>query len=145
LKYLGPDERSQALLLLRALDNVNPLEVKPWRKSTPGIYIREFTSHKSFLNFLKSKEFNNQVLVIFDINSAALKSLNQIKKFESFENLEDYFFIIPSYSIATEDSDFFKMLSDLKDIKLLTLSRINRLENLFLYINFQIDQSKKLN
>ena len=145
LKYLGPDERSQALLLLRAIENVNPLEGGFWTKSTPGIYIRVFSSHDNFINFLKSKELNNLILVSFNHNPEISESFNQLKKFDSFENLEDSFFIIPSYNITMEDLDFVKIFNDLKDIKFLTLSRINRLEDIFLYINFQMDLSKNSN
>jgi len=145
LKFLGPDERSQALLLLRAIENVNQLEGGLWRKSTPGIYIRVFSGHDSFINFLKSRELNNLILVLFNYDPEISESFNQLKKFDSFENLEDSFIIIPSYNITTEDLDFVKIFNDLKDIKFLTLSRINRLEDVFLYINFQIDLSKNSN
>ena len=145
LKFLGPDERSQALLLLRAIENVNPLEGGLWRKSTPGIYIRVFSSHDTFINFLRSKELNNLILVLFNHDSEISESFNKLKIFDTFDNLEDPFFIIPSYNITTEDLDFVKIFNDLKDIKFLTLSRINRLEDIFLYINFQMDLSKNSN
>ena len=44
LRYLGPDERSQALLLEKALVKGNEeknILNKDWKKSTPGIYVRK--------------------------------------------------------------------------------------------------------
>lgn len=57
LRYLGPDERSQALLLLKAVDAARALPrptpsgrgTPGWRQSTPGIYV----SRKSLSDLLQ--------------------------------------------------------------------------------------------
>ena len=143
LRYLGPDERSQTMLILKALDKINLSENENWRKSTPGINMRRFISNNSIFNYLESfKSFNPLFMTNF-INSQEDYSSFTIKKFELLDNLYDYFFIIPFYNIAIEDPAVFESFRDLKGIKFLTLSEINRIENVFLYINFRLDLARR--
>ena len=55
LKYLGPDERNQAILLKKAFDKLiagNGLNNNDWIDSTPGIQIRKLTESSSLPSFL---------------------------------------------------------------------------------------------
>ena len=56
LKFLGPDERSQALLLLKAFEKManTTIDYENWIKSTPGIYYRQFQDDKSIITYLES-------------------------------------------------------------------------------------------
>ncbi|MFX0187484.1 MAG: hypothetical protein ACFE8A_07085 [Candidatus Hodarchaeota archaeon] len=146
LKYLGPDERSQALLLRKAIDNVNLFnssDIENWKKSTPGIYVRKFSNNESFIKYFKSFVFFNPIFLINDNDVGKVNSFLTVNEFETLNTLSEFFYIIPAYNIIIEDSNFFQTFKDLKDIKFLTLSKINRIENKFLYINFRLDLLKK--
>ena len=68
LRYLGSDERSQALLLRKALDrlkNLNITEHDKWMRSTPGIYVRTFKNYKSYIYYV-STLISKQLILIFD-------------------------------------------------------------------------------
>ena len=143
LKYLGPDERSQTMLILKALDKTNYLENENWTRSTPGIYVRKFSSYNSFINYFKSLESFNPIFITNYIDNQEVNPSFTLKKFELLDNLSEFFYIIPLYNIAIEDPTFFESFRDLKGIKFLTLSKINRIENIFLYINFRLDLSRR--
>lgn len=148
LKYLGPDERSQALLLRKAIDKislVNSSNIEDWRKSTPGIYIRNFSNNESFIKYFKSFPCFNPIFLINNNDLGKVNSYLTVNEFETLNTISEFFYIIPAYKIIIEDSNFFQLFKDLKDIKFLTLSKINRIEDKFLYVNFRLDLLKKQN
>ena len=148
LKYLGPDERSQALLLRKAIDKIkvfNSSDIEKWRKSTPGIHIRKFNNNVSFINYFKSFPFFKPIFLINDDDVGKVNSYLTVNEFERLNTISEFFYIIPAYNIIIENSNFFQQFKDLKDIKFLTLSKINRIEDKFLYVNFRLDLSRKLN
>ncbi|MFX1393780.1 MAG: hypothetical protein ACFFAH_09415 [Promethearchaeota archaeon] len=148
LRYLGPDERSQVLLLKKALDKVNffnSADIEKWIKSTPGIYVRKFSNNESVFTYFKSLEFFNPIFLTNENDVEILNSFYMVKKFKELANISNFFYIITAYNLRTENSNLFQTIKDLKDIKFLTLSEINRLEDNFLYINFRLDLLKKLN
>lgn len=146
LKYLGPDERSQALLLRKAIDKINLVnssDIEKWRKSTPGIYIRNFSNNESFIKYFKSFPSFNPIFLINDNDVEKVNSYLTVNEFETLNTISDFFYIIPAYNIIIEDSNFFQLFKELKDIKFLTLSKINSIEDKFLYVNFRLDLLKK--
>ena len=148
LKYLGPDERSQALLLRKALDKINLVnssDIEDWRKSTPGIHIRKFSNNESFIKYFKSFPSFKPIFLIHDDFVGEVNSCLTVNEFEKLNTISEFFYIIPAYNIITEDSNFFQLFKDLKDIKFLTLSKINRIEDKFLYVNFRLDLLRKQN
>ncbi|MFW9943200.1 MAG: hypothetical protein ACFFFT_19340 [Candidatus Thorarchaeota archaeon] len=134
LKYLGPDERSEALLLAKALDKIrrtNRDEINEWRKSTPGILIRKFSDNTAFMSFYQL--ISNYIgFLVIDLNV-------QNDSFESIEISDDDFFIIPTYNSRSGTSDLFKKL---KNTKLISISNIKSVENKLLYINFRKDKQR---
>lgn len=143
LRYLGPDERSQALLLEKALikanQNVN-FRDKKLVKSTPGIFVKRFVDDVSFISFycsiVKGKSYlivNSDQNVKEEIKSANLNN-------ELLEFMEDNFYIIPTYSISKDNSKIIELFKELKNIKILSLSKIKSLENKILYLNYRKDQ-----
>jgi len=148
LKYLGPDERSQALLLRKAIDKINLFnssDIEKWKKSTPGIYVRKFSNIESFIKYFKSFLSFNPIFLINDNDVGKVNSYFTVNEFETINTISEFFYIIPAYNIIIKDSNFFQLFKDLKDIKFLTLSKINRIEDKFLYVNFRLDLSRKLN
>ena len=137
LRYLGPDERSQALLLKKAIDlpiQYKNLIYEDWLKSTPGIFVRGFKDSKIFYTFLNSI-LRGKSYLILDIESDS-----SIFSKENLSNLSDLLFIMPTYTISKDNSDVFELFQKLKNIKRKNLSKIEGIENKILYINFKIDQ-----
>ena len=148
LKYLGPDERSQALLLRKAIDKINlpnSSDIKDWRKSTPGIHIRKFSNNESFIKYFESFPSFKPIFLINDEDIGKVNSYLKVNEFERLNTISEFFYIIPAYNIIIEDPNFFHLFKDLKDIKFLTLSKINSIEDKFLYVNFRLDLLKKQN
>ncbi len=148
LKYLGPDERSQALLLRKAIDKINLVnssDIENWRNSTPGIHIRKLPNTESFIKYFKSFPSFNPIFLINNNDVGKVNSYLTVNEFETLNTISEFFYIIPTYNIIIEDEAFFESFRDLEDIKFLTLSKINSIEEKFLYVNFRLDLLKKLN
>lgn len=147
LRYLGPDERSQALLLEKALNKVNKtLSAKDnkWEKSTPGIYVRKFFDKLSFINFFSAIMLGNNYLII-DKQQAAKEKVEEFNSNNKFiKIMENDFFIIPTYTISKGNSNIIKTFKEVKNIKLISLSKIKGVENKILFINFRKDSQEIL-
>ena len=142
LRYLGPDERSQALLLEKALNKVRKdrnIDNKQWIKSTPGIFIRRFADILSFINIFEN--FNGNIFFLMD-NGQSVKQKIVPLNLEKLDvnKFEQNFFIIPFNPISEEDSDIIHSFEEVKNIKLVSLSKIEGVDNKILYINFLKDQ-----
>ncbi|UCD01294.1 MAG: hypothetical protein JSV23_10500 [Promethearchaeota archaeon] len=141
LRYLGPDERSQTLLLEKALSNTKKesfLENEQWKKSTPGIFFRKFFDDSSFITFYKSLRKGKTFLMIDHPQNVEEKV--EDFNFEFIENMEVDFFIIPFYSKSRDKHKIIELFKEVKNIKPISLSKIKEVENKILYINFRKDQ-----
>ena len=76
LRYLSSDERSQALLLKRALDRLNGVETITslgMQKSTPGIYVKRLVKGESiFENIIDL--YNEKIIVIKEFEKENMES-----------------------------------------------------------------------
>ncbi len=162
LRYLGPDERSQALLLNKALNKIDQyknLSNMDWIKSTPGIYVKTFQNDHSFILWLKSLNLkhvacisNSNFNFIFEFPFLAhTYDFPKITSFSNLENLVENFFII---SINSHDNSLLiKFLTSLvkvfpsmlEHITLTPLNKITAIEDKILHINFQIDYQESIN
>ena len=152
LRYLGPDERSQALLLNKAIENAHRnsnLKNDNWSESTPGIQVNNLNNTNSFHLFLKSLNHQHLIFVCdpittFDINFLYhMFDFPKIKKFEQLNHLEKSFFLFPSNNQIL--IEFLKSMvqifpSMLELVTLVPLNKIKGMEEKILYVNFQIDQ-----
>jgi len=155
LKFMGTDERSQALLLRKALDKseVSQEALKYyWIKSTPGILIRNFETFQSFISFVFSLHFKNIIVIVderFPQESPFLvnkRDYPRFKKFNELSHSRESIYILPlssSHNILL--IEFFKILGQifptiLNKTILTSLNNINASEDKILYINFQNDQ-----
>jgi len=140
LRYLGPDERSQALLLRKALDkntsNTNSIGNK-WIKSTPGIYSKSFLDDFSFVDYLDSSVQDPIIFIYDEVDSMDKNNIPEIMNINSLENLRDIFYIIPTYPFSEKNNS-------LTNIKLVTLSKIRSIQDKILYINYLIDKTQYL-
>lgn len=147
LRYLGPDERSQALLLEKALNKVKEeinINKNIWIKSTPGIFVRKFSDIYSFIDFYRSIAIGKSFLITNDpqIDEEKVDIFNLKNNFVEIKETD--FFIIPVYTISRENSKMIELFKEVKNIKLLSLSKIKDMENIILYINFKKDQQRSL-
>ena len=147
LRYLGPDERSQALLLEKALNKIREeINIKNgiWIRSTPGIFVRRFSDISSFIDFYESIAIGKSYLIKMDpqIDEEEVDIFNLNKKFVEIDHCD--FFIIPTYNQSIENSKMIELFKQVKNIKSLSLSKIKCMENIILYINFKKDQKRNL-
>ena len=146
LRYLGPDERSQALLLKKALDknisNNNSIGNR-WIKSTPGIYSKSFLDDFSFVDYLDSSVQDPIIFIYDEIDSMDKNNIPEIMNINSLENLRDIFYIIPTYPFS-EKNNIIKLMLSLTNIKLVTISKIRSIQDKILYINYLIDKTQYL-
>lgn len=142
LRYLGSDERSQALLLKKAVDKLNglgKLDSQRWQKSTPGIFVKRLRNSESILEniidlyldkVIVIKEFEKEIMELDIINLGEL------------DNLKDYCYIFPFPQNSRSIDDFLGIIDEKSKINYVNLSKIRGIENKILYINFLIDQKE---
>ena len=145
LKYLGPDERSQTLLLFKALNLSHQREFNNqdgWIKSTPGIYIKKFPCYKNPVDFYNS--LSNEILITFsNKNNPIADNMEIVPK--TLKQLEECLFIFNSDINSNANRNLSHKLSQYKNILNFTLPTIEAIEDKILYINFQIDRFKEEN
>ncbi len=139
VRYLGSDERSQALLLLRAFmaietnENYNDRE---WIKSTPGIYVKKLPNLSLILENISDK-LNDKRIFITDISKEYFKQ--NVKYGETINENSSHCYL---FSFSQESLPFLKFLQKINEecsLKTIDLSKIRGIENKILYINFLSD------
>ncbi|MFX1487881.1 MAG: hypothetical protein ACFFBI_01950 [Promethearchaeota archaeon] len=144
LRYLGPDERSEALLLEKALSTAKgliKLGVNGRKKSTPGIYLRKFSDDRSFIADL-SLIVNGTNYILLENNDSIIDDREEMSLDGEFVIDDDYVFIIPLSPIFRNAHKFLTLFKEMKNIKSFSLSKIKQIENKILYINFRKDHQK---
>jgi len=143
LRYLGPDERSQALLLEKALNTAKgliKLGKNGKKKSTPGIYITKFSDDLTFIVHL-SLIVKGTNYILLKQNESLTDDVEELSLDGGFEMIDDnYFFTIPVSPIFRKTDKFLPLIKEMKNIKFFSLSKIKQIENKILYINFRKDQ-----
>lgn len=127
LRYLGPDERSQAILLLKALEIQEAIPYNKWINSTPGIFIKKTINLDQFLTSIQ--EIGEKFFLIEDINSNLRKNTN-------------YTFTHQDVIILDESREKNLALHNLGELERIHLPKTFSLENKILYINYQLDQQE---
>ena len=157
LKYLGPDERNQAILLKKAFDKLiagNGLNNNDWIDSTPGIQIRKLTESSSLPSFLHTLNLKKIVLIHQSLSRYDLFFLYhyfdfpKFKHFKRVKRLDESFIIIP-----LNDNLIIHFLKEIVEnfpsmLEFITLARLNNIKTMsdkILFINFQIDQIRNNN
>jgi len=140
VRYLGSDERSQALLLLRAFMKIEPNEnynVREWIRSTPGIFVKKLPSFELILENIKGN-FNDKKIFITDTPKEFFKQ--NVKYGENIDENSSHCYL---FSFSQESISFLKFLQKVNEecsLKNIDLSKIRGIENKILYINFLYDQ-----
>jgi len=139
VRYLGSDERSQALLLLRAFMAIETNENyndRDWIRSTPGIYVKKLPNSSLILENLNGS-FNDKRLFITDITQEIFKENIKYR-----ENIDENSSLCYLFSFSQESTPFLKFLQKINEecsLKTIDLSKIRGIENKILYINFLYD------
>jgi len=136
LRFLGSDERSQALLLLRALEKATTLINEKWERSTPGIYVMKLLNPLSIDHFIEKMSFER----IFLINQS--KNFDLQYDFSNNDFTSQDLFIIINDLANVFVRELFENLDSSTKIIQINFSEIKSLENKILYINYLIDQIK---
>ncbi|TXT67255.1 MAG: tRNA (Pseudouridine(54)-N(1))-methyltransferase [Promethearchaeota archaeon] len=142
LRYLGPDERSQAILLLKALKKRNKaISTKKWINSTPGIYIKQYENHDSFLlEFFGQYMMNFCYYVSFRKGNVA-QNVNLFLD-TTLNNLDQTSgFIFPLYHLYDSNPIFFNTLLDNKtlNLKVIYLTNIHLIQDKIICVNHYLD------
>lgn len=153
LRYFGSDERSQALLLKKALDKVisnQGYKSGNWMNSTPGIYGIKLENYASMLQILKELDISNTVLLSENIDIMDLSFLTHVYDYPNFINsvnelTQEGLMIV--LNLTSSKKSILKYLQNsaqvfpqmLENIFLLKLKGISLEENKILYLNYQID------
>ena len=144
LRYLGSDERSQALLLKRALDRINGLEKNNGQKmqrSTPGIFIKRLQNSESILENIHNLYYDKIIV----INGFKKENTNRnIIYLEDLDRLSDYCYVLPFPQNSQGTVDFLRIMDNKLNLVFTNLSHIKGIEDKILYVNYLIDQKKNL-
>lgn len=125
LRYLGSDERSQAILLLKALELEKTIPYDMWIKSTPGIFIKKLIDLEYLFSIINEK--NIRAFIIDD------KNPNKIAAYKI--NNQDII-ILDEF----RDNNFIQR--QIGNFERIALPNHYSLENKILYINYQLDQQQ---
>lgn len=136
LRFLGSDERSQALLLLKVLEKTSNLNNENWERTTPGIYGVKLLHPLNINNYVEKMSIKRIILINQSNN---MNPHNDFKKLDF--SSQDLFIILNNLGNKLE-RELFENLDPSIDIIQLNFSKIKSLENKILYINFLLDQLK---
>ena len=143
LRYLGPDERSQSLLLNKALNLSVQREWKDediWVKSTPGIFIKKLLANQDLADFCHSLS-KDRVFFFSVIDSSTPDFLNHKQRI--LKNIEQSLLIFTSNIEHNQIVNLSDELSKSENFLIFNLPSITAVEDKILYINFQIDRFRE--
>ena len=125
LRYLGSDERSQAILLLKALEMEHTIPYDKWINSTPGIFIKKLIDLEYLVSFIK--EIDTRIFIKDEINP-------------NYKKITDYTINLQDIIILDELKDTNFNWHQIGNLERVALPSHYSLENKILYINYQLDQ-----
>ncbi|GAI62474.1 unnamed protein product [marine sediment metagenome] len=103
LRFLGSDERSQAILLNKALEKIignDKLQTQEWEKSTPGIFVKRLSNSGFILENINNILHNKIVFIAeFENKNLYLDVIN----LDDLDDMSEYCYIFP-YSQNSQSS-----------------------------------------
>jgi len=144
LRFLGSDERSQAILLNKALEKINvdeKLKTQEWEKSTPGIFIKRLPNSGSILEYINNI-LHNKIVFIAEFENKDLYP--DVINLDDLDDMSEYCYILPYSQNSQSSLRLLQVIKENYNLKYINLSNIKGIENKILYINFRIDQSKDI-
>lgn len=147
LRYMGSDERSQALLLNKAIKKLEKYfisELTEWKESTPGFYIKSFSSFEQLLKEDEGFDISSFIYILHgsELENDAFTSISYVNELplDSCQKSEDCLFILPNFNLSNKSPEKFKLIKKLKNITFVNLTQTNRVSDKILLINFGIDR-----
>jgi len=143
LRFLGSDERSQAILLKKALEKINgdeKVKTQEWEKSTPGIFVKRLPNSGSILDNINNI-LHNKIVFITEFENKAL--FPDVISLNDLDDMSEFCYILPYSQNSQSSLGFLQVIKEKYNLKFINLSNIKGIENKILYINFRIDQSTK--
>ncbi|TFG00965.1 MAG: hypothetical protein EU541_00750 [Promethearchaeota archaeon] len=138
LRFLGPDERSQALLLQKALQKRElRINMNIWRESTPGIYLKRFSDFNSF--FKELWELNDKNIYVIDDKERSVIDDQKLHVIDKQMLDKEGIYILSLYDMSTSKFLLNHSLYENINIKQLILNNIKKIEDQILMINYWID------
>jgi len=141
LRFLGPDERSQALLLYKALKKRKPeMNKNIWIESTPGIYIKKGSDFNEVLKELISAKNSNLYIVQ---NQSTQSSSNRTNDFMSKQRLLEkqgiYIFSFDEISPSNllQNCSYLNLKNE--TIPTINLKNIKKISDQILMLNYLLD------
>lgn len=145
LRFLGSDERSQAILLNKALEKINgdeKVKTQEWENSTPGIFVKRLPNSGSILENLNNI-LHNKIVFIAEFENKDLYP--NVINLNDLDDMSEFCYILPYSRNSQSSLRFLQVIKENYNLKYINLSNIKGIENKILYINFRIDQSKDIN
>ncbi len=145
LRFLGSDERSQAILLNKALEKINgdeKVKTREWENSTPGIFVKRLPNSSSILENINNI-LHNKIVFIAEFENKDIYP--DIVNLNDLDDMNEFSYILPYSQNSQSSLRFLQVIKENYNLKYINLSNIKGIENKILYINFRIDQSTKLN
>jgi hypothetical protein len=144
LRFLGPDERSQALLLYKALKKRNiKTNLESWVDSTPGIYIKEYNDFSLFFREFMSINGGQTFLVEDDGKKSDLNNIRLFKK--GGNNIkEDGNYFFPLYGVSKPNLLMDHSFLEDNGIKTINFENLKKIHDQILVINYWIDLKSTL-
>jgi len=145
LRFLGSDERSQAILLNKALEKINgdeKVKTQEWENSTPGIFIMRLPNSSSILENINNI-LPNKIVFIAEFENKDLYP--DVINLDDLDDMSEYCYILPYSQNSQSSLRFLQVNKENYNLKYINLSNIKGIENKILYINFRIDQSTDIN
>jgi hypothetical protein len=143
LRYMGSDERSQALLLKKALDkltNIEKSKSQKMAKSTPGIFVKRLQNGESILGNIKGMEYD-KIVVFEELKKKNKRTITRV--IEDLDKLSKYCYIYLFPQNSKKGIDLLRSIDEEYNLIYINLSTIKAIEDKILYVNFLIDQKEK--
>jgi len=145
LRYLGPDERSQAILLNKALlKKEENFSLYNWTNSTPGIYIKQYIDEPSIFKEFNSLDSSHTFFIKFQNDTSAQNiNLSLRKDIKNFDKNTQ--FILPLFNVSENNPGLLEFLIKEKalNLKVIYLIKIKKVEDKIIYINNCLDNLEK--
>lgn len=145
LRFLGSDERSQAILLNKALEKINgdeKVKTQEWENSTPGIFVKRLPNSGSILENLNNI-LHNKIVFIAEFENKDLYP--NVINLNDLDDMSEFCYILPYSRNSQSSLRFLQVIKENYNLKYINLSNIKGIENKILFINFRIDQSTNIN
>jgi tRNA pseudouridine-54 N-methylase len=138
LRFLGPDERSQAFLLNKAMFKARNILTanQGFLKSTPGIYLKKLGSHAEWVNLFNKSNTTKVLLTNY--------YLEELSNIHPIELHTQFLYIILDNQInfsLTNYENFIQNLKCLSDLRLLDVKDVFSIAHKILLVNYMLDES----